>query len=116
MAGLNLWRSVQAARQWQFLASFAPWLPPYLFFASALWLAAWSASAWASWRLLSWAPGFARLLILAYAAHYWLDRLFLQSRGASSNLAFAALASLFYVGGLLYLLSHRRFTALFAKR
>jgi hypothetical protein len=114
MAGLSLWRAVLAALQWRFLAEFAPWLAPYLLLSSAAWLTAWGALALAAWRLSPRSPGFARLLILGFAAHVWLDRLLLQDGGSASDLFFSAAVTLAAVSILLYLLRHKSISSHFS--
>ncbi len=80
IASLNLVRFVQAVRQWSFLASLPSEPPLYLVLTALIWIATGVPLVWGLWKGKAWAPARCRAFTVAYAAYFWLERLFLFGR------------------------------------
>jgi drug/metabolite transporter (DMT)-like permease len=88
-------RFVQAIRQWRFLESLLPIPVIYLVLSGLIWAAVGVAAAWGLWRGKTWAPFFTRLVALAYAIYYWVDRLLIANpESGPLNWPFAAAVTL----------------------
>lgn len=81
---LNLIRFILAIRRWQFLSSLPGISPLYLALSGLFWAVMGVALFWGLWRGLNGAPRLMQAVMLTYAAYYWLDRIFLSERMASS--------------------------------
>lgn len=81
---LNLVRFIMAIRSWQFLDELPGVSPLYLTLTGFIWALTGMALFWSLWRGMGWAPRLMQAVMLTYAAYYWLDRIFLAERAASS--------------------------------
>jgi hypothetical protein len=105
-SGVHLLRLVQAVQQWEFLSELLQISPFYLALTGLLWGAAGILAAWGLWQGKGWAPGFTRLLVLAFLVYSWLDRLLLA--GQRTNWPFAVAASLIVLLLIFWILSRHK--------
>ena len=109
IAVYHLVRLAQAIAQWQTLAGIRDFLPLYLSLSGAFWGIAGLVLSWGLWSGRSWAPRLTRWAALLFAAHYWVDRLFLQtSAGQSVNTLFVTAMTLILIGWIFWILSRRK--------
>jgi len=78
IASLNLVRLVQALRQWDFLAGLPALMPLYLALSGLVWGLFALILSWGIFKGAGWAPGYARLGVLAYSLYFWMDRGLIQ--------------------------------------
>jgi len=103
---INLIRFIEALRLWDFLESLPGVSPPYIALTGLFWAVLGFPLTWGLWRGYPQAPLAARILVLAYAAYYWLDRLFVaHTVNASSNWLFAAVTTLIMILLVYWILS-----------
>lgn len=96
IAGLNLYRLIQAIVQWDFLASLPGFSPLYLAISGLFWAATGLPLAWGLWLGREWAPRATQLFSVGFALYFWLDRVFLTD----DPLIPAGSSNLFFLGGL----------------
>lgn len=88
IAGINLYRCIQAIVQWRFLAGLLPALPSYLMLSGLFWSLMGFPLAWRLWRGHHKAARLTLWFVLVYIIYYWLDRLLLRQGSAHDNLPF----------------------------
>jgi hypothetical protein len=79
LAGMNLVRFFEAARQWDFLTQVQAISPAYQVVTGLIWGVLGLVLAFGLWLGRPWAPGLARLAVLAYSAYFLLDRILLAA-------------------------------------
>ena len=89
IAGINLYRGIQAAIEWQFLAGLLPALPLYQALSGFFWCLVGLPLAWGLWRGARRAARLVPYAVMAYLLYVWLDRLLLRKDLESASLPFA---------------------------
>jgi hypothetical protein len=105
-AGISLLRLYQVLVQWGFLAEILPFSPLYLALTGLVWGLVGLVLGWGLLRGRTWAPGFTRLVALAFLIYFWLDRLLLARQ--TTNWPFAAVMSLLVLALVFWTLSRRK--------
>lgn len=88
IAGINLYRCIEAILQWRFLAGLLPALVSYIMLSGLFWSLIGLPLAWSLWRGNRRAPQMTLWIVLVYITYYWLDRLLIRQGSASDNLPF----------------------------
>jgi hypothetical protein len=89
IAGINLYRCVQALLQWRFLAELLLALPLYQVLSGIVWGLAGIPIAWGLWRGVRWAARLVPYTSVTYTIYAWIDRLLLRRGLEPYDLPFA---------------------------
>jgi hypothetical protein len=107
IAGSNLIRSMEAIRQWQFLAQTIKVSPLYLAASGAFWAAAGFPLAWAIWRGWRMTNIWTLVAACAYSIYYWFDHL-VMARESLTNWRFAIAFNALIILALVYIFTRRK--------
>ena len=113
IAGINLYRCVEALLQWRFLAELLPRLPLYQALSGAFWGLAGISTAWGLWRGAPWAARLAPYMAVAYTIYAWTDRVALRSGLQEYDLPFAAGSTILVLASTFWILSRSRVKSFF---
>ena len=88
IAGINLYRCIQAIVQWRFIAGLLPALLPYIMLSGLFWSLMGFPLALSLWRGHRIASHLTMWGVLVYSIYYWSDRLLVRQGLAPDNLPF----------------------------
>jgi len=115
IAGINLYRWIEAILQWRFLAGLLPALPSYLLLSGLFWSLVGFPLTWMLWRGHRRAARLAIWGALAYTIYYWLDRLLARQASAFDNLPFTLGFTVLVLALVLWTVSRPNARAFFRK-
>ncbi len=113
IAGINLYRCVEALLQWQFLAELFPALPVYQMLSGIIWGLAGIPIAWGLWRGTSWAARLTPFATIAYILYAWIDRLVLRTGLEAYNLPFELGLTVILLASIYWILSRPKVKSFF---
>ena len=113
IAGINLYRCVEALLQWHFLAELLPTLPLYQALSGALWGLAGIPIAWGLRRGARWAARLTPYAAVTYTIYAWIDRLALRTGSQEYNLPFAVGTTILVLASTFWILSRPRVKSFF---
>ncbi len=113
IAGINLYRCVEALLQWRFLAELLPALPLYQVLSGAFWALAGIPIVWGLWHGARWAARLTIYTSLIYTAYVWIDRLALRIGLEAYDLPFAVGITVLLLACIIWILSRPRVKSFF---
>ena len=113
IAGINLYRCVQALLQWRFLSELLPTLPLYQVLSGIVWGLAGIPMAWGLWRGARWATRILPYASLAYTIYAWIDRLLLRRGLEVYDLPFSIGTTVVLLASIFLILSRPRVKSFF---
>lgn len=113
IAGINLYRCVQALLQWRFLAELLPTLPLYQVLSGIVWGLAGIPMAWGLWRGARWSARLMPYASVTYTIYVWIDRLLLRRGLEGYDLPFAIGTTVILLAFILLTLSRPKVKSFF---
>jgi len=113
IAGINLYRCLEALLQWRFLAELLPALPFYQMVSGIGWSIAGIPIAWGLWRGARWAARLTPYASITYILYAWIDRLVLRASLEAYNLPFALGITVVLLTSILWIVSRPRAKSFF---
>ena len=113
IAGINLYRCVEALLQWRFLAELLPALPQYQMLSGIFWGLAGIPIAWGLWRGARWAARLTPFASITFTIYAWIDRLVLRTGLEEYNLPFAVGTTVVLLSSMYWILTRPRVKSFF---
>jgi hypothetical protein len=113
IAGINLYRCVEALLQWRFLAELLLALPMYQMVSGIVWGLAGIPIAWGLWQGTRWAARLTPYATIAYVLYVWIDRLVLRTGLEAYDLPFALGITVVLLASIYWILSRQRVKSFF---